>query len=167
MFIFSGSLPLGLSPDTYQECIRIVQSRGAQAMLDTGGEPLKSGLKAQPFVVKLNIQEFISVTGCPPRDDEILSVLRQWNQRGIRLAIITMGERGTWASLEGKAYRINPPSIRAVNPVGSGDAFLAGLGAAIYDGTDLYEALTQATAIASSNALHARAGEISPKHIEQ
>jgi fructose-1-phosphate kinase PfkB-like protein len=46
--VFSGSLPEGLSSDTYARLIEGVKSAGALACLDTSGEPMRLGLTSQP-----------------------------------------------------------------------------------------------------------------------
>ena len=51
------------------------------------------------------------------------------------------------------------PRVRVVNPIGSGDAFTAGLVSRLVRGDDLGEACRWGTAVGAANALTPMAGE--------
>ncbi len=67
--------------------------------------------------------------------------------------------------MEGRVYRVIPPKIEAVNPVGSGDAFAAGLAAGLDRGEGIESALALAAASAASNALHFQAGQVDAEQV--
>lgn len=164
--VLSGSLPPGLAADAYYELISLVQSRRAKAIVDTGGAPLARALEARPFTVKPNGAEMASLFQREEMSDsERIGVLREWNRGGIPLACVTLGERGAIASMEGRVYRVIPPKIEAVNPVGSGDAFAAGLAAGLDRGEGIESALALAAASAASNALHLQAGQVNAEQV--
>src|SRR5262249_29873128 len=50
-WILSGSLPPGAPADFFAQLVELIQARGARALLDTSGEPLRLGCKAQPCLV--------------------------------------------------------------------------------------------------------------------
>lgn len=50
-----------------------------------------------------------------------------WHAAGARLVIITLGERGALASLDGARITVPAPTVDVVDTVGAGDAFTAGL----------------------------------------
>ncbi|MCX5265734.1 carbohydrate kinase [Streptomyces sp. NBC_00199] len=50
-----------------------------------------------------------------------------WHAAGARLVIITLGERGALASLDGARTQVPAPTVDVVDTVGAGDAFTAGL----------------------------------------
>jgi fructose-1-phosphate kinase PfkB-like protein len=54
------------------------------------------------------------------------------------------------------------PAVQGPYPVGSGDAFLAGLAAATLAGKSLEDALRLASGAAAANALVAGAGDLDP-----
>jgi tagatose 6-phosphate kinase len=164
--VLSGSLPPGLAADAYYELISLVQSRRAKAIVDTGGAPLARALESRPFTVKPNGAEMASLFQREEMSDsERIGVLREWNRGGIPLACVTLGERGAIASMEGRVYRVIPPKIEAVNPVGSGDAFAAGLAAGLDRGEGIESALALAAASAASNALHLQAGQVNAEQV--
>ncbi|PTX64909.1 tagatose 6-phosphate kinase [Melghirimyces profundicolus] len=165
--LFCGSLPPGLPPDAYAEGIRLARKGGARTALDTSGEALRHGMQALPDIVKPNLREFQGITGLAHPDEEDLRAhLKTWNRMGISLAVVTLGARGALATTAGDSLRIHSPSIRAVNTVGSGDAFLAGLVGGLYRDQDLPDVLRLASATAASNARHAQAGDIRPEDVK-
>ncbi|MBC6461414.1 carbohydrate kinase family protein [Actinomadura sp. HBU206391] len=62
---------------------------------------------------------------CPDRT--IDDLCEEWHTAGIQLIIITRGERGAHASLNGHRITTRSRSITPVDTIGAGDAFTAGL----------------------------------------
>jgi fructokinase len=50
-----------------------------------------------------------------------------WHAAGTRLVVITLGERGALASLDGRRVTVATPTVDVVDTVGAGDSFTAGL----------------------------------------
>ncbi|WEH16986.1 carbohydrate kinase [Streptomyces sp. VNUA24] len=50
-----------------------------------------------------------------------------WHTAGARLVVITLGERGALASLDGVHVTVPTPAVDVVDTVGAGDSFTAGL----------------------------------------
>jgi fructokinase len=50
-----------------------------------------------------------------------------WHADGARLVVITLGERGALASLDGQRVTVPAPPVDVVDTVGAGDSFTAGL----------------------------------------
>ncbi|QFQ97005.1 carbohydrate kinase [Streptomyces phaeolivaceus] len=50
-----------------------------------------------------------------------------WHEAGARLVVITLGERGALASLDGHRVTVPAPAVNVVDTVGAGDSFTAGL----------------------------------------
>ncbi|MCE5259866.1 MAG: PfkB family carbohydrate kinase, partial [Chloroflexi bacterium] len=63
MVILSGSLPPGAPVDTYARLIHLAKSRGALCALDSSGDALVAGCRAQPEWIKPNIEEAAYLTG--------------------------------------------------------------------------------------------------------
>ncbi|MEU1278001.1 carbohydrate kinase [Streptomyces sp. NPDC005805] len=51
----------------------------------------------------------------------------EWHAAGVPLVVITLGERGALASLDGERVTVPAPPVRVVDTVGAGDSFTAGL----------------------------------------
>ena len=60
-----------------------------------------------------------------------------------------------------------PPRIKPVNPIGSGDAFTAGLVSRLVRGDDLGEACRWGTAAGTANALTPMPGEVNQDDVER
>jgi tagatose 6-phosphate kinase len=86
--------------------------------------------------------------------------MRELCERGAQRVVITAGRHPTLA-FDGRTFwRVIAPSIAAVNPIGSGDAFTAGLVWRLIQGDDLGEACRWAAAVGTANALTLMAGEV-------
>jgi fructokinase len=72
---------------------------------------------------RLSDQDFADL--CP--GESFASASKAWHARGVRLAVLTQGPEGAVASLDG--VRITQPAVpvEAVDTVGAGDSFTAGL----------------------------------------
>jgi tagatose 6-phosphate kinase len=164
----SGSLPKGVPASLYAELVGIVKAEGAQAFLDTSGDALAEGVKAQPHLIKPNEDEIEKLLGRKPeREDELYDSIRRLNAQGIACVVVTLGAAGSVAGCEGRLYRIRAPRIDAVNPVGSGDSFVAGMAVAAARGEPIEEALRLATAAGTANALNAQAGDVRPDDVKR
>ena len=164
--LFCGSLPPGVPNDAYAQLIQLAKESGAQTALDTSGQPLALGLRASPDIIKPNLYELAQITDLDPAEQtQLPSLLTSWNRSGIPLAIVTLGAQGAWAAYREKVFHLSPVPVEALNPVGSGDAFLGGLIAALYQDQPIPKALAWATAAAASNAQHRWAGEIDPDQV--
>jgi len=127
-WVLAGSLPPGVPATFYRELITIIQSAGANAILDSSGEALNEGVKAKPFLIKPNIIEAQSLTGVKGRTlndmEEMQKTIHNW---GIRISLISAGKRTSILSDRVSIWHSTPPKIEEANPVGAGDAMLAGL----------------------------------------
>ncbi len=160
--ILSGSLPKGLLTTAYQELIELVQQNGTRAIVDTSGQPLKEALKAKPFMIKPNIDELSEITNRPLQtDDEIMNALIELSHTGVSVVAVSRGSDGAMAAYDNCIYTISIPKLSVVNPVGSGDAFVAGLVSGFYDGESFEKSLIRASAAGTANALQEKAGDLS------
>ena len=125
----AGSLPVGMSLNTYHDVCRMANEQNCPVFLDCYGPLLRRTLEARPFLVKTNRQELEDyICNRLPTDEDLKEGLTALITAGARNAIVTLGSEGALACLDGSWYRlrlIDCPT--AVNPVGAGDAFMAGL----------------------------------------
>jgi 1-phosphofructokinase/tagatose 6-phosphate kinase len=61
--VFAGSLPRGVDPGIYSSLIREVSRLGVTTILDTEGEPLRLGVRAEPDVISPNELEGEELVG--------------------------------------------------------------------------------------------------------
>jgi 1-phosphofructokinase family hexose kinase len=126
-WVLSGSLPPGVSTGFYAEVIQEVQSKGSKALLDSSEEPMKHGIEAGPYMVKQNAAEASQLTGVKilkPIDS--LEAAHRIQDYGVKVVIISFGRDGAILSWGERAWLAKPPSIVEQNPIGAGDALLAG-----------------------------------------
>jgi 1-phosphofructokinase family hexose kinase len=139
-WILSGSLPPGAPADFFAQLVELVQARGARALLDTSGEPLRLGCAARPYLAKPNADEAQALIGEPIVDDD--SARRAaafFLDQGVELVALSLGADGLLLATRGQSARARPPEVRALNPVGAGDALLAGIAWALEQRLSLAE----------------------------
>jgi sugar/nucleoside kinase (ribokinase family) len=66
--------------------------------------------------------------------------------RGASSVVVKLGDRGCWVETEKLSTRLPAPAVKLVDSTGAGDAFAAGLIAAILQGADLKEACAEGNA---------------------
>lgn len=159
----SGSLPPGSPSGGLARLIAAAGAGGRPVWLDTSGAALAEAVAGAPSGIKINAEEAVVLLGRPVRDPaEALAAARDIRRRRPDRVAITMGAEGAVLASGGGDWYASAPRIDAVNPVGSGDCFLAGLVAGLTDGRGEAEALRLATACGAANAMTSRAGAIEP-----
>jgi 1-phosphofructokinase family hexose kinase len=152
-WVLAGSLPPGASPGVYADVIRIVQAAGAFALLDTSGAALAQGCAAGPFLVKPNAAEAAELTG---RRVDGIEAARQAagdiHALGVAHVLISLGRRGAVFSDGRSAWVAGAPAIVERNPVGAGDAMVAGLVRGLAQGMPVEQALRRAVASGAAAA---------------
>ncbi len=157
----SGSSPSSHTHELYSELIAVARSRRVPSFLDTYGPPLDAIWGFWPDAITLNRREAALHLGKPDvTDDDVNSLLARWSTRGVRVGVVTDGPGAVLASVDGRPYRATPPTIEAVNPIGSGDCLLAGLVDARLNGFGPEALLKHALGAAVANALTWDAGAI-------
>ncbi len=169
--ILSGSLPAGIDSTNYKKMIMRFKKEGATVILDSSGEPLKEGLTAHPYLVKLNQEEAEEVTNkkITGAQDEYAVLQRIHHIYGIPFIIVSFGARGMIAGCEEGAWRmsvkIDPSSV--VDTVGCGDSMVAGLAYALKQGYSTEEMFSYGIATASAATLHVGPGILKEKDVKR
>lgn len=164
----SGSSPATTTHTLYASLVKLAQQYATPVLLDTYGPALKHIGPVAPDILQLNLKEVAGQLGRSQNDissDEILHWLKSRISLGSRLAVVTQGPQNVLALSREGAWQAIPPSIDPVNPIGSGDCFLAGLTSATLDACSTAETLKRAVACAVANALVWDAGAISPNSV--
>ncbi|WP_460849572.1 1-phosphofructokinase family hexose kinase, partial [Phytohabitans suffuscus] len=124
----SGRVPPGLPVTALADLVDLATARGVPVLVDTDGPALAAALGRRPDVVKVNEHEAAGVTGAPVEGWAGAEALRAL---GARAAVVTAGADGArYAGPDGRRIAVTHPPLDGALPVGSGDAFLAGLAAA-------------------------------------
>ncbi len=166
----SGSSPSETTHEVFSELIALAQAWRVPSFLDTYGPSLAAIWAFRPTVMQVNFREAsmdLGMTKGRPGDAEILGMLQGWSRRGVKVAIVTDGPNRFLAMVNGKAFRVKPPAIEPVNPIGSGDCFLAGLTDGYLNELEPIKLLQFATACAVANALVWDAGAIGLEDVQR
>lgn len=167
----SGSLPKGLPAHFYQQMIEISGKRGVPVILDSSGEPLRKALlhREKPFAIKPNISELSQLLGMEV-DSGISSLQQALDHelfQGIEWIVISMGGEGAFVRHGDSDYRVAIPKIDVVNPVGSGDAVVAGLAVALNRNQSVETVLKTAMTTGMLNTMEAGTGSINMAKFEE
>jgi len=166
--VMSGTLTPSGPTDFYYQCTKQANQAGSLSIVDGDGPALLEALKANPHLVKPNRAELASTLGCQlPDDTPLMFAMRELSQRGAQRVVVTSGKSPALAFDGQSFWRIFSPTIKAVNPIGSGDAFTAGLVLRLLRGDDLGEACRWAAAAGAANALTLMPGNVLRADVER
>jgi 1-phosphofructokinase family hexose kinase len=165
----SGSLPPGAPPDGLAELARTARGAGVEVAVDAAGAALERAFATRPWLVKLNAAEAAATLGGPLPDEAAAALAaRRLAARSGGAVVVTRGAEGAVAiDADGSAFRIAGPKVRGPYPVGSGDAFLAGLAVGRLRALSFVEALRLAGAAAAANAIRRGAGRLEVTDVER
>ena len=170
--IVSGTKAAGFSDALVPEMVRRAREAGCRVILDIRGQDLLNSLPLGPDIIKPNLFEFVS-TFAPElisknsisADTEDLKkrVAGIWaelyGKYPCRL-VLTRGADSVWYAEKGELEEYNFNSVEPLNTIGSGDAFTAGLAAALEDGASLKDAVAEGARCGALNAVLLRPGVI-------
>lgn len=167
----AGSLPAGLSADTYARLLAPLAGRGVRCVLDTSGAPLAAGLAARPFLIKPNLAELAELAELagqgeltalaepaaqmePPAAAAALQAAMQTAQAlGAQNVLVSLGGFGAALLAQSGEFFFQPaPAGRPVNTAGAGDSLLAGFLAGLARGESPSCALRLGVAAGSATA---------------
>ena len=127
-WVLAGSTPPGIGPDFITEIIHRIQAAGALAILDMQGACLQAGCEARAFLVKPNASEAGELLGCQIHNiAEAHTALARIHGLGATQAAISLGKLGAVYSNGMGSWWAKPPEVKERNPIGAGDAMLAGM----------------------------------------
>jgi len=141
-WVLAGSLPPGLDDAFYARIIKVLNDRGAIAVLDTTGEALRLGCAEKPFLIKPNDEETQALTGMPVETPvQIALAAMELRKMGAQNVVISLGKSGAVLQTDEATWMVHPPIIKEKNPIGAGDSMVGGLVWALTQELDLKEAL--------------------------
>ncbi|GBG96325.1 hexose kinase [Lactococcus termiticola] len=165
----SGSLPAGLDPDFYSQLVKLASQRNKPVLVDISGLALEALVNAEikPTLIKPNIEEFSMLLGLEIGLENVKEALNEPLFDGIDWIVISLGKAGTIARVKGELYRVRIPEIAVINPVGSGDASVAGLAFGMTIGASIEDCLKLANVCGMLNAQEAQTGHINMEHFPE
>ena len=159
ILVLSGSVPPGVDKDIYARMITMANQAGVKVILDTSGELLLEGVKAKPYLIKPNKEEFErtflqkELLAGSVMEENVIHACEKLLLGGLTYICLSLGEEGAilihknakngMEALKDDTALIGntgiifdkrpalPASIRSLQ--GAGDAMVAGLCKAIYE----------------------------------
>ena len=164
----SGSLPKGLESDFYRLLIRSTRQKTKRLLLDTSGVYLKEAIKEKPFMITPNETEVRTLIEQESfADNDYPQILMSLKEQGIYLPILTLGSAGCMAMLEDGVYKFSCSRLNVINPVGSGDAFLAGCAVGLKQERKLIDVIKLGMAAGMSNTQFLATGMVCQEMVEK
>jgi 1-phosphofructokinase family hexose kinase len=181
--VASGSLPPGAPADLYATVVRLAVEHGANAVVDAGGPVLAAALRAGPALVKPNLAEAESalraldgpgsrpgVTDAVEEVDETgddvagrcAAAAQALVAAGARAAVVSGGRSGAALHAGDRSWWFTAPLVTVVNPVGAGDAMVAGVAVALERGQSLPAAVRYGVAAAADSVRRPGPAEVEP-----
>ncbi|MBT2733072.1 hexose kinase [Carnobacterium sp. ISL-102] len=171
LLTISGSLAKGLSTDFYAQLIMIAKEKGIDTLLDTSGEALKEALigNEKPKLIKPNLTEIndlLQLKLDSKQPEKLKQALNHPLFEGVEWIVVTLGGNGAIVKHDNLFYRAMIPKIDVINPVGSGDATIAGLAYALSRYESDEEIIKTGMTTGMLNALESVTGHINTEHFQ-
>lgn len=164
---FNGTVCDSSIKTLYRDLIPIAKDAGAATILDSHGPEFALGLEAVPYMVKPNVPETEELFGYSlETDDAKWQAIAQFHTIGVELVALSLGERGAFVSRGQERLHVMPPRIDEINPVGSGDAFVAGFAIGLLEGMPLREMAVLGCAAGTANAMSWDIGHFTREEVE-
>lgn len=161
LVVLSGSVLNGISMLAYVRLIKLSRQRNIPVFLDAGQEALREGLKARPEFIKPNRREIEELFGVKimTLDDARKAVLRLKSFK-VENIFISLGSKGAIGCNRNDLWYAKAPTIKVLNSVGCGDAFVGAVCAGFIKKMNFRDCLKLAVAAGTVNAMTLIPGRI-------
>lgn len=155
MGVVCGTLPPGTPEDYWARFAAAAQDAGVPLVIDSHAAPLLRALVHEPLLAKLNVRELERTLSCDCASEQaVLTAACRLTAAGAQWALITHGPSpALLVARKGAAWRLTPPGITPLSPIGSGDCVTAGISHAVLDGAELPQAVRFGMGCGTANAL--------------
>lgn len=172
LLTISGSLAKGLPTDFYAQLIIEAKEKGVDVLLDTSGEALKEALRGnvKPKLIKPNLTEIndlLQLQMDSNQPEQLKQALNHSLFKGVEWIVVTLGGYGAIVKHNDLFYRATIPKINVVNPVGSGDATIAGLAYALSQYDSDKKTIKTGMTTGMLNALESMTGHINTDNFHE
>jgi tagatose 6-phosphate kinase len=161
LVILTGTVPEGCGEDYYARLVTESQQLGVPVLIDAQKAQLLNAVKRRPFLVKINRDELATAMRVnSDRKSAMSHALRKLVREGPQYAVITDGAKSVYAS-EKPGHTVmmwKPSCVKTKNPIGSGDAMMAGIAVGLWRGKSMTDAVRLGIACGAANAMNAGPG---------
>ena len=148
-----GGPPCPTLDDFFPDAVAEARRRGIPVLLDADGAALRRGLAAGPDWCKPNEDEAAALLERPVHTPAAeRAALEALYACGARRPMLSLGARGALLRDGDRLLHAVPPQVSTVNPVGSGDSFVAGFLYGVAAGLSSADCLRWAAAAGAANA---------------
>ena len=180
MLAICGTAMTGESEECYLTFARWARERKVPVILDSYRSHGLQALAAGPEILKINRAELAELSGMAVQSDtDRVAAYRALMERyGLRWVVTTHGKAGA-EGFNGRAVvQVAPPTVTAVNPIGSGDSVTTGVIAALvasgratddcWENDDVLEAaVREGVACGTANCMNRKPGHIERDDLDQ
>ncbi len=169
LLTLNGTVPCSALHGLYARVIVAARDVGVPVILDAHGEEFRQGLAERPDFIKPNQQEAEEFLGRSlDSEKDRWAAVDAFHAAGIRGVAMSLGAEGALFSIEGKGrLRARAPKIDEINPVGSGDSFVAGIAMGLLHGWPLEQLARTAIACGTANAMSWDIGHFTADEVTQ
>ncbi len=163
----NGSAPDPALDSLYHDLLGIARDCGVPVILDAYGAIFNQALDSRPFMVKPNVEELEQCLGV-----SLDTRKQQWDAvealrgQGVELVVLSLGAEGALVASKEGCFHARPPRIEEVNPVGSGDALVAGFALGLTQGIGLMATIRLGIAMGTANAMSWDIGSFTREQVE-
>jgi tagatose 6-phosphate kinase len=164
---FNGTVSDRSIQHLYARLITAAKARGLITILDSHGPEFAQGVESGPYMVKPNVAETEEWLGCRlDTDDAKWQAIERFHQKGVELVVLSLGKHGALVSRGGMRLHAVPPVIEEINPVGSGDALVAGFAIGLTEDMPLEAMASLGVAMGAANAMSWDIGHLTRADVE-
>jgi len=169
--VIAGSVPGGVTATYLERLSKLVRAGTRRMIVDSSDQALVALLAGKPDLIKPNEAEMEALMGRPASLEEQIAFARD-DLIGGRMApggrvLLSQGRAGAVLISGSGEIWARPPEIRVLNPVGCGDALLAGFVDGWLNALDPAASLRQAVAFGAAAALQPVAGVVGQGDVER
>lgn len=167
LVLLCGSGQTPLLGGVYARMIELARQRGVRCLLDSSGLALEKGIKARPYMVKVNEHELSAYVGreLASRSAQVKALL-ELQATGIPVVAISRGPDGMIATDGKEVWEAKVAVDRVVNVVGCGDSLLAGIAKVLSENGDLKEIVRWGVSCGTANTQVRGAGFIEMETVQ-
>ena len=166
--VFAGSSPCEATDSIFPYGIEIANKLDKFSILDTYGRHLDECVKQSPTAVHNNIAETEKSLGKSLKSEQdIIEHLKYLYDNKVKLSFITNGDKPTYASKYDFIYKIMSPSVKCIDPTGSGDAFVSGIIYGLEKALVFDDFIRYASALGALNASRWEVCTVNPREAEE
>lgn len=128
ILVLSGSLPAGVDRSLYEQWTAYFREKGVCVYLDADGEPMRSGMKSLPYLIKPNNDELAALVEKPALSkEEMIAEGKRLLGTGIAEIVISLGGDGALFISADGCWKAEGLDVPVKSTVGAGDSVVAAM----------------------------------------